>query len=498
MNVRRNIKVMLVAFCTLFVVLSVYLVYTVNAYGTRWFSSPYNTRLNAQKNNVVAGDILDRNGKQLATTNKHGDRTYIDSRTTRYATAHVVGDNYGQTFGAENFFSKYLLGFDQSLFERVGNAFSGEENHGKNVVLSIDAELCVAAYNAMGDHQGAVVLMNYQTGELLASVSKPTFDPKYMAEYLNGTREMAGSAMVNRVNTGQYTPGSVFKVVTAAAALRYLPGITERTFTCNGPLAFDLESGAYLPQVHISPEEDAENRKTSPAGMSGEYRVLRDYNGDYHGELDFETAFSKSCNHVFAQLAMEVGAERLSRVAKELGLGDDFLFGDIVASSGKFEKAATDMDLAWSGVGQYTDQMTPIHMCMIAAGIANGGVMVEPKVLLDVVNARGVSNYLYSTETYRSALSKADAARLADYMETVVSSGTGRNAKVSGVTVAGKTGTAEVSSGGIRPNAWFVGFVRESEHPLAVCVVLEQGGSGGSNAAPVAQTVLKKAIALGY
>ena len=498
MNVRRNIKVMLALFCALFVVLSVYLVYTLNAYGTRWFSSPYNTRLNAQKNSVTAGDILDRNQTKLATTDHNGDRVYIDSRTTRYATAHIVGDNYGQTFGAENFFSKYLLGFDQSLFERAGNALAGAENHGSNVVLSIDAALCAAAYDAMGGYQGAVVVMNYQTGELLASVSTPTFDPKYMADYLSGKRDMDNSALVNRVNIGQYTPGSVFKIVTAVAALRYLPNVAERLFVCDGPLAFDAETGKYLPHVHIAPEQDIADRGDSQPGMSGDYRVLRDYNDDYHGELNFEAAFAKSCNHVFAQLAMEVGADRLLRVARELGVGDEFLFGDIVASAGSFEKAKTDVDLAWSGVGQYTDQMTPLHMCMIAAGIANKGVMPEPKVLLDITNRRGESGYTYTAKTYRSALSESEAALLSAYMEKTVASGTGRSAKISGVTVAGKTGTAEVSSGSIKPNAWFVGFVKEKEHPLAICVVLERGGSGGSNAAPVARAVLEKAIARGH
>ncbi|MDL2258807.1 hypothetical protein LJC42_06615, partial [Eubacteriales bacterium OttesenSCG-928-K08] len=363
--------------------------------------------------------------------------------------------------------------------------------------LTIDAELCQTAYSAMGELNGAVVLLNYKTGEILASVSKPTFDPKYMSEYLNGKRELADGALVNRVNSGYYTPGSVFKIVTTVAALRYLPGITERTFSCDGPLVFDAQTGKYLLDVHISAEQDAQNRKTSQPGMSGEYRVLRDYNGDYHGELDFKTAFAKSCNHVFAQLAMEVGADRLARVAKDLGVGGEFLFSDMVAGSSSFEKGKTDVEVAWSGVGQHKDIMTPLHMCLITAAVANGGDMPEPKVLLDVVDQRGISSYTYGAKTYKSGvLSASEAALIKEYMLGVVKSGTGRNAKVSGVTVAGKTGTAEVSSG--KPNAWFVGFVEDREHPLAICVVLEKGGSGGSNAAPVAAKVLEKAIKLGY
>ncbi len=491
MNTRRSIKNMLIIFTAMFLVLCVYLVYTVNAYGTRWFASPYNTRLNTQKNKVIAGDILDRGGKKMATTNSDGDRVYMDDSTARRATAHVVGDNYGQTFGAENFFSKYLLGFDEGLLERAGKALSGLPGRGSNITLTVNAELCDYIYHRMGDFNGAVVVMNYKTGEIYGMVSKPTFDPKYVAEYLNGKRTLEDGAMVNRVTSGKYTPGSVFKIVTAVAALRYIPNIQARTFTCDGPLVFDKQTGKWLKDVHIA-EDDA-----STAGLSGDYRVVRDYNGDYHGTIDLKTAFAKSCNHVFAQLAMEIGAERLGRVAKELGVNTEFLFGDMVAASSSFEKAKTDVDLAWSGVGQYTDLMTPLHMCMIVSGIANSGTIMEPKLLKDVQGESGLSSYRFRSVVHSVPFSEDEVDALKALMLEVVKTGTGKNARVAGFDVAGKTGTAEVSSGETKPNAWFAGYVANDAHPLAICVVLEKGGSGGSNAAPVAGKVLQKAIDLG-
>lgn len=492
MNTRRNIKGMLIIFCAMFLVLCIYLVYIINAYGTRWFSSPYNTRVDAQKNSVIAGDIRDRNGKTLATTDADGDRVYIDDSSIRRATAHAVGDNYGQTFGAENFFSKYLLGFDQSLADRLAQAMSGQKSYGSDIKLTIDSKLSDYAYNCMGDYKGAVAVMNYKTGEILATISQPTFDPKYMKEYLNEERDLADSAMVNRVNSGRYTPGSVFKIVTAVAAVRYLPGVTERTFHCDGPLVFDKNTRRMLTDVHIDQDEGDE------AGISGEYLVVRDYNGEYHGELTFAEAFAKSCNHVFAQLAVELGADRLKKVASDLGVGDEFLFEDLVTASSSFEKGKSEYETAWSGIGQHKDIMTPLNMLLIAAGIANDGVMMEPKLLLDVEDYRGASIYAMQAAQYRKAFSQSEAKLLQELMVKAVQSGTGRNARVSGYTVGGKTGTAEVSSGEARPNAWFVGFIQETEHPLAICVVLEQGGSGGSNAAPIAGKVLKRAIELGY
>ena len=160
-----------------------------------------------------------------------------------------------------------------------------------------------------------------------------------------------------------------------------------------------------MPDVHISAEEDIASAEENEPGMSGKYLVVRDYSDEYHGELDMKTAFAKSCNHVFAQLAMEVGVDRLKRVAKELGVGDDFLFDDIVTAASSLDKADTEVDLAWSGVGQYTDIMTPLHMCMIAAGVANDGVMVEPKLLKSITNSLGVSTFAFKTETYRKAMS---------------------------------------------------------------------------------------------
>lgn len=489
---------MLIIFCAMFVVLCVYLVYIVNAYGTRWFTSPYNTRLSSQKSTVIAGAILDRNGTALVYSTEPGSRNYISDSTMRRATAHIVGDNYGQTLGAESLFAKYLLGFDQGLAERIGLLISGNSSYGSNVKLTIDADLCDEAYHQLGDRDGAIVLLNYKTGEVIASTSKPTFDPKYMDEYLSGERELADGSMVNRVNSGRYTPGSVFKVVTATAALRYLPGVTARTFTCDGPLVFDPDTGKYLEHVHITPEEDAANKKTSSAGMSGDYLVVRDYNGEYHGKLDFETAFAKSCNHVFAQLAVEIGADKLAKTAEDLGVGEDFLFTDLVTVISTFEKATTEVNTAWSGVGQYKDIMTPLHMCMITAAIANDGVMVEPKLLLDVLSVTGASSYNYSSSNYKTLFTRSETATLKQFMIETVENGTGRSARVSGVTVGGKTGTAEVGSGEDRPNAWFVGFIDDDDHPLAICVVIEKGGSGGSNAAPVAGALLKKAVALGY
>lgn len=514
-STKEYIRVMLLLFCVMFLTLSVYLSYIVSAYGTRWFASPYNTRVQNLKNSVHAGMILDRNGVRLAYTDEDGERQYSSSVAARRAMCHVIGDTYGQTIGAESMFAKYLLGFDQGVSDRLSQLISAKTRTGSTVMLTLDSELTQYAYDLMDDYWGAVVLMNYKTGEVLASVSQPTFDPERMEDYLSGDETLAASAMVNRVTMGRYTPGSTFKIVTMIAALRYIPNIRERTFNCDGALVFDLESGKYLPDVHVDDEEftsaansekkeyDREQEGAQDEGAETPatelFSIVRDYHSEYHGEEDIYEAFEASCNHVFAQLAMEIGASRLARVAEELGIGEEYLFDDMVLYNSSFTKADTDRDLAWSGVGQYKDLVTPMQMCMLSAAIANNGVLMEPRLLSKVADTKNVVTLKAADKEHRAMLTPTEASFMQDAMIKVVESGTGRNAALDDYTVGGKTGTAEVSSNkSVKTHSWFTGFVLDDEHPLAVCVVLEQAGSGSSFATPLAGKLLKRAIRLGY
>ncbi len=512
-STRNHIKAMLALFCAMFIVLSVYLVYIVNVYGNRWFSSPYNTRVANRKGTIAAGMLLDRNGVRLAYTDSDGERKYVDIKAMRRSMCHILGDTYGQTFGAESMFAKYLLGFDSNLTDEFEQLIGTQQKVGSTVLLTADSELCEYAYSLMDDYWGAVVLMNYKTGEILASVSQPTFDAKYMEDYISGDKELASSAMVNRVTMGRYTPGSTFKIVTMIAALRYLPGIESRTFNCDGALVFDKTTGKYLPNIHVDDadfaeaskkisydreQEGAEDTGAEPAA-SELYSIIRDSHSEYHGEVDIYTAFAKSCNNTFAKLAMEIGASRLATVAKELGIGDEFMFNDMMLYSSSFEKGSTDLEVAWSGIGQYKDLVTPMQTCMLTAAIANNGVMMEPRLLYKVADSNNRVKLTASSKVYKTVLTAAEAKIMQDAMFGTVSDGTGRSAALDGYKVGGKTGSAEVSSNkSVKTHSWFTGFIADDEHPLAVTVILEQAGGGSSAAAPLAGKLLKKAVKLGY
>lgn len=493
---RRNARAVLIITLALFMLLCGYFVYALQTYGTRWQTNPYNVRVQNQKSSVIAGDIKDRNGVVLVTSDSDGDRVYSDDVTLRKALAHVTGDEYGLTStGAESFFANYLLGMDAGFLEIIGNTFSGTKQRGSDVVLTVDSKLTEYAYQLLSDYSGAIVVMNYKTGEIICMTSSPSFDPETADEYLpdeDGNTKEDDSALVNRATAGQYTPGSVFKIITASAALRYIPDILDRTFECGGPLAFDLNTGAFLEDVDTTPEQDKANRED--LDFVAQYLYVRDYQSSYHDTLSFTNAFAKSCNVSFARISMLLGGDRIKSMASAFGIGEDFTFSDVALYPSSYETGSTQYETAWSAIGQYKDVITPLNLCMITASVANDGVMMEPKLLKRVVNSANYITKSLQPSTYLTPLTSDEAATMRTLMEAVVDHGTGTSAAISGYTVGGKTGTAQ--TGKEEDDAWFTGYVYDDDHPYAIAVVIEQGGSGGKTAAPIAQKVLKKAISL--
>lgn len=452
----------------LFVLLIGYGYYSYSAYGTRWFASTKNPRLRKVKTDVTAGTVYDRDGVILAQT-VNGKRTYADSAPVRRAMVHLLGDRAGNVSnGMDTFLSSYLFGFKTTLFERIGQLAGGQPQRGDDVVLSVDAALSVKAAQAFNagcpGKTGAVIVMNYRTGEVLVLESFPEYDPDNIPV---DAKKDPNDPFWNRATRTLLAPGSTFKIVTTAAALKTIPDVTGRQFECNG---------------HLS----VMNRLITDAGNAA------------HGTVTLQEAFVKSCNNIFAQLALEIGDDVLRKSAERFGFNDNFLFQDLVVENSVYPTGKRDdVEVAWTGAGQSTLLATPMHMCMIASAIANDGVMMEPALLLSATAATGGSHYDFTPRVYRTALSAEEAEMISGLMRQVVTDGTGRSAGVPGYSVCGKTGSAEASlNGNSVTNAWFVGFVEDESMPYAVCVLVEDGGSGSTAAAPVAGTVLSAAVEL--
>ena len=439
--------------------------YSLIRYGTRWRTSEYNTYLRSLKSEVTAGDILDRNGVTLATTLVSQDvtgeivrtRRYAQDESVRRAVVHVVGDTKNNVKNAaESFMAEYLYGANMSFAERLAQLTQNGQLRGDNVQLTIDSRL--SAYIASvfpAGHSGAVVVMNYKTGEIYAELSFPQYDPLL-------TQSVSVYQALNRATRWLSAPGSTFKIVTLASALQNMPDAASRTFTCTGGVVF------------------------------GEHeRNVMDYGLTAHGAINLRSAFTQSCNSTFAILAAELGDKNMRRTAAGFGVGDDFTFRDLVVENSAYAKTSQTLmgsDLAWTGAGQNELALTPLHMCMIASAVANDGVMMEPRLLLSVQSPTGTQRMTFEPIVYRTAMSGDVAATVRSYMHSVVSNGTGRSAQVSGLTICGKTGTAEMDTQE-KDNAWFVGFIDNDSLPFAVCVAVEEAGTGGSVAAPVAQKI---------
>lgn len=493
-QIRRNARRALFCLLTLFVLLIGYGVYYVTFSSSRLFSTDINTYAADQMKAVLPGDLLDRNGVVMATTmetitqdglggsEKTYARVYQQDAQARSAAVHITGDRKGEVkYTMNRMMRAYLYGFYMPIWERLGSAFSGTPRTGDNVTLTVDSRL--TAYASLlfpKDKAGAVVVMNYKTGEVLTEQSFPNFDPE--TGILNGRDT---HPEINRAIGGLNAPGSTFKIITAAAAIENMADYATRSFRCDGLIELN-------------------GHKITDAGTD-----LETGNITRHGELTLLRAFQVSCNNTFAQIGLTLGDEKLRQAAQDFGFDDNFLFRDLIVENSVYPAAArTEDQIAWTGVGQSALQVSPLHMCMAAAAVANDGVMMEPRMLLKAVSQTGAQRADFTSKVYRRALSQHSAAVLKEYMRAVVTGGTGTAAGISGKRVCGKTGTAEKTVektvNGVKEsvntvNAWFVGFLDEPDCPYALAIVVEDAEKGGGSvSAPIAKKLFQWLLDNGY
>lgn len=396
---------------------------------------------------LTSGEILDREGVTLYDP---ATGEYADSRSLRRATLHAVGDPQNNiSTGAKTAFRSRLVGF---------NPLTGTTTGGHKLYLSIDSSLNETARDLLNGQKGSVAVYNYQTGQILCMVSSPDFDPADPPTITDGDSRYDGVYM-NRILSSTFTPGSVFKVVTTAAAIEQLPDIFERSFTCTGSVKI---GGDTITCPHA------------------------------HGTMDFYSAFANSCNCVYAQLAVELGGETLERYARSAGLLESHDVSGIPTAAGSFDVGADDSNVGWSGVGQYDDLLNPCSLMMLMGAIAGDGSAAEPSLIYQETSMNGLTLFDGSSSARSSIGWSADTCRtLQDMMANNVAKTYGQS-QFGSLAVCAKSGTAEVGTGS--PHAWFAGFLNDSEHPLAFVVLVENGGGGASTAGPIAAKVLQQAV----
>lgn len=416
-------------------------IYSYFTDGLMWASYP--TNQSVYSDGILAvGTITDREGIVLAETN-NGERVYSEDSDIRKSTLHIIGDRWGNIgTGALYIFEDMLTGFDY-----INGTYS-KNGEGDSVELSINAELNSTAYNALDGRKGVVAICDCETGELLCLVSTPSFDPDDMPENLD-SYEYEG-VYLNRFLSTVYTPGSVFKLITMAAAIENIADLEDRVFMCEGY----YETG-------------------------GDEIICT----DWHGELTIDEALAVSCNCVFGQITEELGAERIAEYAKRYGLTDSFEINGVATESGYFEIAKNSYDIAWSGIGQYNDLVNPAAMLRFVAAIANGGDAPELTMLKSNAAAKSES------------IIKNSTAELLDEMMSYNVYRTYGTERFDDIKMHAKSGTAEQGSD-VYPHAWFTGYGEKNGKTLAFVVVIENGGSGNWAAGSVAAEVMQKAFDL--
>ena len=419
-----------------------------------WASKPQNAHIGVDGMGM-AGTITDINGEILAYS-ENGNRYYNSNEDIRCALLHTVGDE-GRNIGGsvQNVYRSQLSGYS-FIF---GMGLPDGLTLGRNIQLTVNSEICKTAYQALGNNRGAVFVYNYKTGEIVAKVSTPSYDPQNIPD-IEGNDEYEG-VYVDRSIMATYPPGSTFKLVTASAALENMTKseLENRTYTCTGS---DTIGG---------------NKITC-------YEA--------HGEENFEQALAHSCNCYFAQLAVDLGADKMTTQANRMGFNKSVSINDIDTAKSVYDVSKADKNqLGWSGVGQYTTLASPMTMAVISGGIANGGTPIMPYLIKQISLPFGLPNIPQSGNKGAQMLSEQNAKTLSDMMRYTVENeyyGGGFNGEI-----CAKTGTAEVG-GGEAAHAWVTGFSRDESCPLAFAVIIENGDSGYYTALPVAAQVMNKAL----
>lgn len=429
------------------------------------------------------GWITANNGKvTLAKTVDTGkafrfEREYPDGRMY----AHVLGFFAPESArGIELSDNRYLDGTHPDLLVRRAVDFiSNKPPKGASVDLTIDPKAQKAAYNALRGKRGAVVALDPRTGAILAMVSMPTYDPNDLAVPNKATVATAynkldkddNEPLLNRATVKTYPPGSTYKVVTAAA---FLEDDSSR-----GP-----DTQVEAPQVLDLPDTTVGLPNYGGAACGG-------------GQVTLQYSLERSCNTPFAKIGMQLGWDKMREQAAKFGVGESITTPLPVEKSdmGPQEELAA---LAQASIGQRNNQMTPLQMAMIAAGIANGGKVMTPYLVNKITGPDGSELDSADPSELSEAVSTEVADKLKQMMIAVVQQGTATAAQVPGVTVAGKTGTAEAGNAPA-PHAWFIGFAPADNPKVAVCVFIESGSAGndatgGHTAAPLARDVIQAVL----
>ncbi|MFJ6465247.1 peptidoglycan D,D-transpeptidase FtsI family protein [Streptomyces sp. NPDC091387] len=443
-----------------------------------------NRRVRIERYAHERGDIIVDGGKAVTGSKETKDSDFKYKRVWQDGPMWAPVTGYSsQAFGAtqlESIEDGILTGNDDQLFfDRTKSMFTGDKKQGGNVVTTLNSAAQKAAFTGLGDKKGAVAALDPQTGAILALASTPSYDPSVFAgnsdkdsNAWQALQKDKDKPTLNRALRETYPPGSTFKVVTAAAA---------------------LENGLYT-------DIDAKTRSPLPYRLPLSTKNLDNENNIPCENVSLREALRMSCNSVFGKISDDLGNQKMIDEADKFGFNKE-VFVPVRTNASIYPKDNRPQN-AMAGIGQASNRATPLQMAMVASAIANDGKLMQPYMVAKRQSPSLDDIYTHQPEQLSQPLSAENAQKLQEMMKTVVESGTGSNAKIPGVTVGGKTGTAQHGLGNSeKPYAWFISYAKtDSGSPVAVAVVVEDSKanrddvSGGGLAAPIAKAVMQAVI----
>ena len=461
-EVRHHVVFTGVLMAAVFGAMSVYLLVFANAQAEELFENDYNRRQEILLSQNIRGKIYSADGEVLAETvfDEEGNSERVYPYSNLFS--HIVGYTYKGGSGIEQLEDYQLSQSDISLSEKAYYDEVNEKYPANAVYTTLDYDLQLAAYEALGDNDGAVIVTDVNTGDILAMVSKPDFDPNTIEEDWDEISEDADSAtLVNRATQGMYAPGSTFKIFDVIELLTEdITNADTFSFYCEG---------------YTTIEET----------------MINCYHWTTHGQLTLADAFAESCNSAFVTIGYSLDRDLFNETLSNLMFGEELPY-DLPSGTSSYvlDDTTETEDVLQLAIGQGETLMTPLHLNMITAAIANGGTVYKNQIVGSVTTGTGTVLSETEPEVYRTVMSEEIASYIREYMRQAALTGTAEKMANATYNPAGKTGSAEYLDGESSSHAWFTGFAPYEDPEVAITVILEGAGSGGTAAVPVALEVL--------
>lgn len=429
----------------------VFFVWDYWTHGSQWISAPGSPHVN-NKSNIGVGTVTDRSGNIIVDIS--GTRAYSTNETIRKSTMHWVGDREGKiSAGAVSGYAGAMVGFDPV------NGIYNSSGIGGVITMTLSNKVQNVALEALAGRRGTVAVYNYKTGEILCAVTGPTYDPDNIPDIAAGEDDAYKGVYLNRFIQSSYIPGSIFKVVTTAAALECVPGIQDKSFLCTGKVEYGT----------------GENVATVTCERA-------------HGTLTLKTALSNSCNCAFAKIAELVGKKNMQKYVEQYQVVQPLKFDNVTTAKGNYDlTGAASASFAWSCIGQHSNLINPARFMTFMGAIAGGGSAANPYIVSQVTCGEEVTYEAETTKTDR-IMSRETAETLKSYMRSTVKNVYG-DGNFAGLNVCAKTGTSQLGGEAVS-NAMLAGFVADEEYPLAFICVVENAGYGATVDIPIMSKVL--------